>query len=398
MKESEYNEIDRLLRNLAARERSMPDDLAGDELSRGDAHLDADELNSYAEGALPAATRARYTSHLADCDDCRRIVAQLSIASGSVLKAEESSRKPASTVWRQIIAALFTPVVLRYVMPALALVFVGTFAFLAWRQRDASFVAVNQETKAPPSSAAPASGVIVNQNSQLERNAPAERQQQKAQSDSRSGPVAEHSPAAATSGKLADSTEKKRDEAPKTASVVDDSREKDKEVAKNESEATRPFASEPAAAPAPKPTTALAKSPAKVGEDRIEKMDAKDASVARKNPEKQRPADIAAQSGNAGTKSLARDKAKASAPPPPARERAAVEESESRPVNGRRFQRRNGVWVDVAYNSSVATINLTRGSEQYRALIADEPGIDSIVKQLGGEVILVWKGRAYRIK
>ena len=34
-------------------------------------HLDADELNSYAEGMVPAPARVRYTEHLADCDLCR---------------------------------------------------------------------------------------------------------------------------------------------------------------------------------------------------------------------------------------------------------------------------------------------------------------------------------------
>jgi hypothetical protein len=41
---------------------------------------------------------------------------------------------------------------------------------------------------------------------------------------------------------------------------------------------------------------------------------------------------------------------------------------------------------------------VTRGSEQYRALVADEPGIKTIADQLGGEVIVVWKGRAYKIR
>ena len=43
-------------------------------------------------------------------------------------------------------------------------------------------------------------------------------------------------------------------------------------------------------------------------------------------------------------------------------------------------------------------MNLTRGSERYRALIADEPEIKQIADQLDGEFIVVWKGRAYRIR
>ena len=55
-------------------------------------HLDADELNAFAEGSLPAAARARYVSHLLDCDNCRQIVSQLTISSGAIVGAESSSR------------------------------------------------------------------------------------------------------------------------------------------------------------------------------------------------------------------------------------------------------------------------------------------------------------------
>jgi hypothetical protein len=41
---------------------------------------------------------------------------------------------------------------------------------------------------------------------------------------------------------------------------------------------------------------------------------------------------------------------------------------------------------------------LARGSESFRALVADEPAINTIAEQLDGEVIVVWKGRAYRIR
>jgi hypothetical protein len=41
---------------------------------------------------------------------------------------------------------------------------------------------------------------------------------------------------------------------------------------------------------------------------------------------------------------------------------------------------------------------MTRGSERFRALVADEPEIRQIAEQLSGEFIVVWKGRAYRIR
>ena len=60
-------------------------------------------------------------------------------------------------------------------------------------------------------------------------------------------------------------------------------------------------------------------------------------------------------------------------------------------------RRQGDAWIDTAYNSSRSTINVARGSDQYRALTADEPSLRSIAEQLGGVVIVVWKGKAYRI-
>src|SRR6266850_17204 len=50
-------------------------------------HLDADELNAFAEGAAPASARSRYVSHLAECYDCRQLATQLSIAAGATVIA-----------------------------------------------------------------------------------------------------------------------------------------------------------------------------------------------------------------------------------------------------------------------------------------------------------------------
>jgi hypothetical protein len=67
-------------------------------------------------------------------------------------------------------------------------------------------------------------------------------------------------------------------------------------------------------------------------------------------------------------------------------------------IGGRHFVRDDNRWVDTEYKSSTAVTNVARGSEQYRALIGDEPGLRTIAEQLDGEVIVVWKGKAYRIR
>jgi len=43
-------------------------------------------------------------------------------------------------------------------------------------------------------------------------------------------------------------------------------------------------------------------------------------------------------------------------------------------------------------------MTVTRGSEGYRTLVADEPAIKTIADELDGEIIVVWKNRTYRIR
>ncbi len=77
---------------------------------------------------------------------------------------------------------------------------------------------------------------------------------------------------------------------------------------------------------------------------------------------------------------------------------ASKSAAETRTVAGRKFRRQGRAWVDTAYNSSQSATVVRRNSEQYRALIADEPELRRISDALGGEVTVVWKGRAYRIR
>ena len=77
---------------------------------------------------------------------------------------------------------------------------------------------------------------------------------------------------------------------------------------------------------------------------------------------------------------------------------ASDDEAEVRTVGGHRFTKRGRVWVDALYDSDGATTIVSRGSEQYRSLMGDEPGLRAIVEQFSGEVVVVWKARAYRIK
>jgi hypothetical protein len=70
----------------------------------------------------------------------------------------------------------------------------------------------------------------------------------------------------------------------------------------------------------------------------------------------------------------------------------------TRTVAGRKFRRQGDAWVDANYSAGQSYTVVRRNSEQFRALVGDEPGLRRIAEALGGEVIVVWKGRAYRIR
>src|SRR2546426_3269780 len=113
-------------------------------------HLDADELNAFAERSLPVAARSRFVSHLADCDDCRRLVSQLAISAGAVAKAETSGAPATADVsWLEKLGVFFRPPALRYVAFAAVVVAAVGVAFLVMRQtqqnRESTLVAKNEQ-------------------------------------------------------------------------------------------------------------------------------------------------------------------------------------------------------------------------------------------------------------
>lgn len=398
MKPAENNEIDRLLRGLARSERAAG--AAHGLSSETTEHLDADELNSYAEGMLPAATHARYTAHLVDCDDCRAIATQLSITAGRHLQERtiEESAGAAST-WKQKLAALFSLQVMRYAGPALALLVVA-FAFFAWRgqRREASTVAFQQQAERP-------SAVKTEEN-------PTERaQSQNGAITSKSTEPRAQKPQT-TAGDAGTTNEKKAErESQKSeagASGNANATGQDKDTSNKEAAAAeeRKSADAPATPPPPsKPATAadVKQQPARAPAE--QDAQTRDALAKRSEEEtKSNPSGYAGDRGPARKTEAARAKSKSESTVGAATatasngRRADDEESGTRTVAGRRFQRRGGAWVDVEYVSSRSTTNVTRGSEQYRALVGDEPAIGIIAQQLSGEVIVIWKGRAYRIQ
>lgn len=393
MKHTENNEIDLLLRSLAKREGSRSaSNTSGSAMPSGE-HLDADELNSFAEHTMPAATRARYMSHLVDCSHCRQIVTELTAAAGLPVVKIESEK--VTSFW-QSLGAFLSPSVLRYAVPALAILAVLTVGLITLRQQNrAGLVAQNQEAPLEttpeitnsqaynPAVQAPTTGA-----SNLALKSP-ERPASTTESPAKAGEKVGTSAVPTTTDSVSGLMSK---DAPKPSIVTEGQ------------PATQPtFAPEPA----PAPPAALQQKAARAAVSKNEVVakqkeqpetgflsrEMRDERAAEDKEAAMSRSRKAAGAGRGGvgvqTMNARREESDS---------KRSDEDSQTRAVEGRRFRRQGNTWVDTAYDPSRPTTTVVRGSEQYRALVADEPGIRLIAEKLSGEVVLVWKGRAYRIR
>jgi hypothetical protein len=414
--------MDRLLRRYARRSGEALG--AGLEQKRdapeanNTVHLDADELNAYAEGALPENARSRYFAHLADCDTCRKLVTDLTLATS--LADEGKARVAATAVspsrsWRDWLASIFSSPVLRYGVPALALFAIIVVAIVATRtQREASFVAQNDRDEknyarsatANSSSSAQTTTTDATTENHSNSNAvlPTEEQKQM-----QPGVAATPSPAKTASIEKnvpgAPVIVEDKPAPPPFGSANEVLRESEGPSKRVEELPTVPMAQPPSPAESSSTTEAAtnrdrreAQKKTKVAgkdDDKIEVTPNTAGGAVSTKPE----SDEARPEIGRATASRAIQNRKSPAPPKSeAADLAAQKErpEETRSIGGRKFRRQGSAWVDTAYKSSRPTTSVARGSEQYRALVADEPELRTITQQLGGEVIVVWRSRAYR--
>ncbi len=378
MRQETNNEMDLLLRRLGRRQDVTAPDTA--------AHLDPDELNAYAENALPPAARARYTEHLAECAPCRELVVQLSAAAGVVSAAQTvNASEPAG--WKKFLAGFFSPMVLRYAAPALGLILVAVIGVIMLRRnqsdRYVSQVQNPQSQRAAEAVSPAPEGGLVGSVTKHDQSNPAE-ETKPTKPASAASPTPQSTAAAVNQTAAAAKPESQPEvaraaepPAPKAPVAADEKQQKSEDAARQKEAEIKV-----APAEVSKQSFELGKGDKRAEEPAtVRGRAAKNKSVAGDSVSGLQSAGVtAAQPGAAG----GRDDKDSSA--------------ETRSVSGRRFRKQRGIWVDTAYDSSRDTVNLTRGSEYYRGLIADEPGIKTIAEQLDGEIIVVWKGRAYRIR
>lgn len=400
MKETDEQAMELLLRRHAQRNlrASNGHGTAGEASS---AHLDADELNAFAENALPKAARERYFSHLADCASCRKLATALATTAAITAGGAEAAPGKAQrgSFW-QMLATLVSLPVMRYGVPVLTVLVLAVVAFVVLRP-GSSTESVALRTQEPTATGDFRPSIT---------------------STPEASTHADPQPTVQREGVLPGSNplgkDMKEEEQPLTASKKAGA--STYEGAANT--APREFAPEPTA-PANQPIDQFKNTPSsgappapaksairdkdlilmdKDGANetlakRAETDRRKDEQVsqravdevplgglARENKEKGGPrrSQRQAESQSRGTDSIS------------SRGRAAA--APTRSLAGHTFRREGNFWVDAAYNSSRAVTTMSRNSEQYRKLVNDNEGLKAIVDELGS-VIVVWNGKQYRI-
>jgi hypothetical protein len=449
MREGFDKEIDSLLRRLPSAPAGSRPRGNGANAPGADSHLDADELSAFAEGSLPASARVAASAHLADCDECRGLVVNLTRAAGVEAEIEKraAATLPATTSeasrLRAWLAALFAPGALRYVAPALAVCLIAAVTFVALRSRRAEErVAQSANTAAPRTSITDDQTTDTYDASQSSSNT--------ATNANASTPSAATSNAAghastSTNGTVTESEPAR--EAPAgspTSSAVNDRLDTTAEAPAQPREAPAPppaaeqktTAAEPGTVtnPADQPRAAQtvetgagqsqqtnnlsraemqpqspdgSRNQSRANNKQNESTGGgRDADIAGgvafggKKEEREGSAGATASATRRGRASDEKDKraAKTEEDGAAASDDEAARNSETRGVAGHKFRREGGAWVDVNYRSSMSSTGVRRGTDSYRALVADIPELGRVAEQLGGEVIVVVRGRAYHIR
>jgi Putative zinc-finger len=397
-------QMDLLLRRHSRKGNGVPVPNSGSASS----HLDADELSAFAEGALPPAARARYVSHLADCDQCRKLAAQLTMAAGAHLRAvTDDAIVGKISVW-QSLRNLFAPASLRYAaFAAIAIAVVG-IGFLALRQNQ------NRNLVAESSPATSSAGSAVKAPDQVA-------------SSSNSAPAQAQNPAPSESGQNSNlkSTTRTVDgvvsTAPTPAKEV--TGEKDAKVAAA-SKVAEPDVAKVQPSYAPPPPTERTEAEARKAEGSYNNPSAPKAKQSNDEFSRNRAGEVGGALENQRARSgqdqpsqnqVAVNRSRApetqSAPRREARDKSNSDTqeqtrsqdatlssngpSELRKVGGHSFRREGSAWIDTRFKSSMPIINVSRGSEEFQSL---DSSLRSIAAQLSGEAVIVHKGKAYRIR
>ena len=392
-------EIDALLRRA---ERASP--------VLSESHLDADELAAFAENALPDRTRQMYVTHLADCDRCRKMLSgfvatapaptpELAAAGAAFAAAPEAAVKT-SLPWYQRIFRLPN---LAYSMGALVVLFSGLIGVLVYQNRMAD------------------SGRNV---SQISESRPAAAPQTMAERDEpmTTANTTANSNASTTTTSPIESVTKTGVEVGSSNSAVASAPMDEK---KTSSPTEVSVENEPTITPAkpatqPAPTGGTTESVDVVSADKARREDERNKDDLAKIDTKTRvlkeeglrnrsmdtqqnemrdmsPGSAAAKRAEGPRQNQTQSQVtnrQANELPTNGRNMTPMMLSSIKTAGGKKFELRDGIWYDTSYTGQ-GKKDVKRGTEKYIRLDA---GLRSIADQIGGTVVIVWNGQAYKIK
>ena len=364
-------EIDAFLRNEARNVNVVSNENV--------AHLDADEISTFAENVLPNKARIRAMKHLANCDNCR-----ISLSNIIALNSEIPDETPAKVLDREIIATpvpwyrkIFAAPNLAYSMGALLLVFSGVIAFVFVQ----NFTSSNELSQMNEQQLNTNSVAATNMNS-AESNALTN--VNAADMSLNSNMTAANAPEnsiAESNANLPKQAENQSETAKKTLPAQEsiDSPEDNKtsDTAPPAPQAGN-FADSVATITKPAPQRTPVPPKSSISDDDNVTRSGSEAEQVKEDKEKS----PVMRSKNA-VSSHAEERAK--------EKKVNVEKTS---VGGKNFKRENNIWIDVDYQNQ-ETIKITRGTDKYKKLDRD---LREIVENLGGTVIVIWKEKAYRIR
>ncbi|HEY8560887.1 MAG TPA: zf-HC2 domain-containing protein [Pyrinomonadaceae bacterium] len=370
-------EIDAILRRARA----------GEAAASADAHLDADEISAFAENGVSEAARVRFTAHLADCARCRKIL------SNTILLNSEAAPEAASAAVAARAAKTKTPWYrklfvfpqLAYTMGAFVLLLSGFFGYLIIQNMqgaNSSEVSYSTNRAATDRSSAPAnasSAASTTNSSALSNSSvatnsaslPATSNTTTSTTTTNAAPLSAGNTATAAKPAPAEKPVAPQLNAPVFSPQATPAPEADNSLNATKNEAPRDDLAKvsPAA-----PTAGAAQN--RAAEDKQKKV--KDLAKSDENE-----AAVAEQDFRLERKSV-----------PKTAKRQQSEAGAARSVGGKTFNNVGGIWFDSAVGRQKQK-SVRRGTEEYRKL---EAGLRSIAEQLGGTVVVLWNGKAYRIE
>lgn len=333
----------------------------GNDPPTGGAHLDADEIAAFVENVLPAQSRQAFTAHLAECSRCRRILATAAISVD--LPVESPVAQPLAEIPRAPwYSALFKFPALSYALGGMVVLFAGALVFVFLRSGQVGEISQTFEKASTANS-------VVNP---VANTAAVSNTMSNSTSNASSAPTNTANSAPATSGPPTVGGPGPR---PVTDDVFKDSPNDSKVVESDDGYGNTNVNS----ARRDQEMKQSSDAPGTVGQVAPAATPGKPVTDAEPAKREQETAEVQENA----------DEERLSKPRSPSKKKVA----DSRSVGGKSFKKVGGVWFDAAYGSQPQT-SVKRGSDDYKALDA---GLRSIAESLGGTVVVLWNGKAYRI-